>query len=224
MAGAPHEYLNRIFVECWFEAWGNMAIPDYLGRLMEINTSPNGVFGLKAHYHQLHATVLSRGLELEDLLPNLSYIRIDRGDTIRQAISFSRALQTNSWSSGETQLRQPIYSSAQIYARLKEIVEDELNWDSYFRERNISPLTISYEELEGSFPVTMRRVLDDLGLGEAADRIVAPSMKKQRDNITEDWYRRIIDDIEPRGFRALGNKIRWVLGNEVRSRLTRLRR
>jgi LPS sulfotransferase NodH len=213
MAGAPHEYLNRIFVKGWFEKWDEMSIADYLGRLMEINTSPNGIFGLKTHYHQLEATVLSQGLELDDLLPNPTYIRIGRGDTIRQAISFSRANQTNSWSIEEKELRSPAYNPVEIYARLKEVVEDELGWDGYFRDRNIVPLRLSYEELENNFRATIRQVLDYLDLEEAVARIVAPPMGKQRDSVTEDWYRRFIDDIEPSGLSSLRHRLRSGLRN-----------
>lgn len=212
-AGAPHEYLNKIFIKGWFEKWGKLSVPDYFQRLTEINASPNGVFALKAHYNQLDVAVLRQGFEPEELLPNLAYIRIDRGDRIRQAISYSRALQGSNWSIEEKELRSPTYSAVEIYARLKELVENEQQWDTYFRERNIVPLRISYEELENSYQAAMRRVLKYLDLEEAMDRIVAPPMGKQRDSMTEDWYRRFIDDIEPSRLASLGCKLRTRLRN-----------
>lgn len=212
-AGAPHEYLNPIYITGWFKKWGKLSVPEYFQRLAEINTSPNGVFALKAHYHQLDAAVLAKGLELEDILPNLTYIRIDRGDKIRQAISYSRALQTDNWFIEDKERRRPTYSAVDIYARLKEVVEDELGWDNYFRKRNIAPLKVSYEELDNSYPATIRRVLKFLKLEEAADGIVSPPIEKQRDSMTEDWYRRFIDDIGPSRLASFGGKLRLRLRN-----------
>lgn len=207
LAGAPHEYLNRIFIKEWYEKWGDIGIPDYLQRLTELNTSPNGVFALKTHYHQLEAAVLKQGLELADLLPDLTYIRIDRGDRIRQAISFWRAYQTNNWAVGTSGSRVANYDLAGICARLRELVEDELGWDNYFRERNIVPLRIYYEELENNFQPTIRNVLRHLDLEESIAELPEQPLAKQRDETTEEWYARFVRDIEPKGLMALVNKL-----------------
>lgn len=215
-AGAPHEYLNKIFLKGWFKKWGELPVPEYLQRHTEINTSPNGVFAMKAHYHQLDAAVLRDGLELGDFLPNLTYIRINRGDAIRQAISYSRALQSDNWTIEEKEVRGPTYSVVEIHNRLKELAENERQWDDYFRERNIDPLVVSYEEMESNYQATMRRVLKYLDLEEAVDRIAAPPMGKQRDSITEDWYRRFIDDIGPSRLAWLASKLRVRLRNRFK--------
>ena len=213
-AGAPEEYLSPNWVLRTREQWGDLTFADYLRKIIEVRTSPNGVFGVKAHFDQLkHMT--SQGLDAEDMFPGLTYIRVRRGDMIRQAISLTRADQTEQWMTPIQARTQPMYSAGAIYHAWQRIVKWEREWDTYFAERGLEPLTINYEELDGNLEGAVQRILAHLEIDEPDIQIPLPATGKQRDDLTEEWYRRFMRDSRP----GLLSKLRYRLHKKKIKRL-----
>ena len=195
-AGWPNEYLAATAHSRFQARWGELSFPEYLRKVMEARTSPNGVFGIKVQFDQLkHLT--NRDLIAEDLFPGITYIRVRRGDMIRQAISLARAGQTKQWSSHRQSRGQPVYNAGAIYHAWRRLVKWEAGWDAYFAERGLEPLTIYYEQLDTDPETATRRVLQHLGLDTPDMKIPLPARGKQRDDLTEDWYRRFVRDCKP---------------------------
>ena len=97
--------------------------PEHIQKLIEKHTTPNGVFGTKAHFLQVINFV---GLDcLERLYPTpLKYISLRRCDFTRQGISLARAVQTNSYNSDMQSTRDPIYNFYQILQCIREVRVD----------------------------------------------------------------------------------------------------
>lgn len=215
-AGAPLEYVGGAKISRSRERWGELSIPDYLREVMKVRTSPNGVFGIKVQFDQLkHLT--SRGLVAEDLFPGLTYIRVRRGDMIRQAISLVRAGQTKQWNSLRRPRTRPDYNAGAIYRGWQRLVKWEAGWDAFFAERGVEPLTIYYEQLDTDLKSAIRLVLRHLGVDRPDMKIPLPTIARQRDDLTEDWYRRFVRDCKPGplamlNYRLYKNKMKRLSG------------
>jgi LPS sulfotransferase NodH len=157
LAGVPTEFFDRNVMEEFRRIWRVDTFEEYVAALLEKKTSPNGVFGLKAHYHQL---VESFGdTDLRTLLPNLRFVYINRSDHVRQAISFARATQTEQWTAAQAPSAPAVYDAEQIRSLLDWIEREEVAWESYFA-RYPAPLhRIVYEDFVNAIEETVTDVM-----------------------------------------------------------------
>lgn len=133
-------------------------------------------------------------LELKDelLIPDAKYISLTRRDIIRQAVSLSRAGQTEKWTSENAEVRPPVYDRGHIEWAIVEIAKHQAGWEDYYALHGIVPLRIFYEDLAADYRGTVRRVLDYLG----EDRPVppTPSLERLADGLTEEWVARFLEE------------------------------
>ena len=189
LAGCPDEHFNP-----WHMGDATNFFPDkllydatHIQRLIEKQTSPNGVFGTKTHFLQVINFV---GLDrLESLYPApLKYISLYRRDFTRQGISLARAIQTNSFNSGMSPAKNPTYNFYQILQCIREVRVDAKGWDTYFQQRRIEPLRIIYEDFVIDQLGTLRRIFEFLGIVIPPDlQLPAISLKHQSDSLSDLW-------------------------------------
>ncbi len=131
LAGRPMEYFNDVYVGafCRRFALQNLERLKYISELQRLRTSPNGVFGAKAHLWQLQLWSSVKTLAaLKVLLSGFDYlIFVRRKNLLDQAISLDRALQTGHWSSQHTKLADepaiaPIFNFSNIANALNRSV------------------------------------------------------------------------------------------------------
>jgi len=161
--------------------------PEHIQRLIDQHTTPNGVFGTKAHFLQVVNFV---GLDcLEHLYPApLKYISLCRQDVTRQRVSLARAAQTNSYNSDMPPVRDPIYNFHQILQCIREVRVDAKGWETYFHQRRIKPLRIIYEEFVMDPPGTLRHIFEFLGIAIPADFQMPMSLlQRQADSLSDLW-------------------------------------
>ena len=193
----------------------NSRFADYLERVIYEATTPNGVLGVKVHWYQFeHLTRRVRALRalnrlpdrslLAAIFPNLHYIHLMRRDTIRQAVSFVRATDTQLWSERENSIgldrrvlaRTPYFSVEKLDRMLEIMVEFHRNWRRYFEQIGVSPLELFYEDLALDYETSTRRILEFLHVPAPAGRLIRlPRLRKQSDDLSETWvtrYRRIL--------------------------------
>jgi LPS sulfotransferase NodH len=159
----------------------------HIQRLIEKQTTPNGVFGTKTHFLQVINFV---GLDrLESLYPApLKYISLYRRDFTRQGISLARALQTNSFNSDMSPAKIPAYNFYQISQCIREVRVDAKGWETYFQQRRIEPLRIIYEDFVTDQLGTLRRIFEFLEIAIPTDfQLPAISLKNQSDLLSELW-------------------------------------
>ena len=189
LAGFPAEHFNP-----WHMGDATDFFPDnllyhteHIQKLIGKHTTPNGVFGTKAHFLQVINFV---GLDrLERLYPTpLRYISLRRRDFTRQGISLARAVQTNSYNSDMQPARVPIYNFFQILQCIREVRVDAKGWETYFHQRGIEPLRIIYEDFVVDQRSTLKRIFDFLEITVPADfQMPASSQRRQADSLSDLW-------------------------------------
>ena len=218
IAGRPKEYFMREHEQIWSQRWNVLRYADYLTRVLEAGTTHNGVFGVKAHWYQfadlpakIHQLPGYEAIPTPDalarLFPNLRYIWLTRQDKVRQAVSYSRALQTKAWWEidgliDKTTCIPPIidepdappktakFDAAQIGRLLKLLEAHDAAWEGYFVRGHITPLVVTYEDLSGAYEATIKRICAELEISMPEHLMLrAPRLKKQADTQSEQWVR-----------------------------------
>jgi LPS sulfotransferase NodH len=189
LAGFPAEHFNP-----WYMGDATNFFPDdllygpeHIQRLIEKYTTPNGVFGTKAHFLQV---INFAGLDnLEHLYPApLKYISLRRRDFTRQGISLARAVQTDSYNSNMQPARDPIYNYDQIFQCIREVRVDAKGWETYFQQRGIEPLRIVYEDFVVDPGDTLQRIFDFLEIAVPAGfQMPVSPLQRQADSLSDLW-------------------------------------
>lgn len=175
----------------------------YLGWALEEGTTPNGVFGAKVMWGYFNGFVtglrwavpgrqrLGVGDLAPSVFPSLRYLSMTRRDKVRQAVSLWRALQTWSWSSDQEPAvgtEHLVYSHAAIAHLIRDVEAHEHEWRAYFRECEVEPLTVVYEDFTVRHEETVRDILRHLELPEAdTAQIVRPRRDRQSDDLSRQW-------------------------------------
>ncbi len=176
---------------------------DHLERTFRAGTTENGVFGAKLMLNQLpelqglvgglpEYAGLDDGALLARLFGDARYVWVSRHDTVRQAVSLWRALQTRRWrgagAAGPAALRYS-YGGIDHLRRWFEGSDD--GWRAHFARYGIEPLRLGYEnDLTRDPEATVRAVLDFIGVCAPAGWAPAPATERQADALSEEWVRR----------------------------------
>ena len=190
--GAPWEYLNfHNEMPLMMGRLQPSSPDDYITKLLACRTSSNGVFGVKAHFHDF-AAALDRYKTLPDRLSPISYIYIDRHDKLAQAVSMARAHQTEAWTSlvapNDSALR---YNKREIARCFAEANRQTRSWRRWFRHHGIKPTVIDFEDLVADPAKVVRRVIDLLGVqNDPPDKVFVPKIVRQSDEMNNDWMDR----------------------------------
>jgi len=186
--------------------WDGSTYADYLAKVLEDGTTPNGVFGAKVMWSYLDAFITHlrripqyKGLTVPDLLstvfPNLHYIWVRRQEKLRQAVSLWKAIQTWTWKAdqppqGEVSslVREPIFHYEAIDYLLQQLLVQEKAWQQYFNENGINPFTVVYEQWTLSYRAEVFSILQYLSIPIPEDLVVAETrMQRQADTLSEEW-------------------------------------
>ncbi|MCC7276353.1 MAG: hypothetical protein IT561_27055 [Alphaproteobacteria bacterium] len=153
--GVPAEYFNIFHVAEPMARRLDLGYPlgveRYLEAVIRLRTTPNGVFGAKAHGDQIRHFLPAPATRR--LLARSRFVRLRRRDAVAQAISFDLALQTNAW----LETRQSVDRSRprldttfiawRIDRLLARIAAADQLWDNLFDANGVTPLELWYEDL-----------------------------------------------------------------------------
>jgi LPS sulfotransferase NodH len=200
LAGAPSEVFDRNQMHEFRRVWAVDTFDEYLDALMAKKTSPNGVFGIKTHYHQLIEafgdveSLVVRPGDLDGRFPNLHLVYIKRLDHIRQAVSFARATQTEQWTSAhDSSPEPPSYDREQIGSLLDWIEREEVAWERFFAESTAPLFRIVYEELADAIEETIIQVMRFLDIDlPPSFEAPAPTIQRQADALNDEWAARYL--------------------------------
>jgi trehalose 2-sulfotransferase len=192
-AGAPAEYFDAQLMKQFCRRWDVTGFDEYLRELLARKTGPNGAFGFKAHFFQLAEAF--PGSRIDTAFPGLRHVYITRRDRLRQAISWSRALQSNKWASDhEVEQEHPVaFRRAQIDNLIAGIAERERRWEDFFARSSARPLRLAYEDLVVSPQDTVVATLRHIGVDHEQLSIGTPALRRQADEVTEEWVSRYLD-------------------------------
>jgi LPS sulfotransferase NodH len=177
---------------------------EHLHRTLDAGTTPNGVFGAKMMWgHREDFLRLARTLPeltqaserelLAALFPNLSYVWVRRYDRPRQAVSLWKAIQTQSWRSGEEGApRQPVYDFAAIDHLRQMLDRNDGAWGHWFEQRGAQPFELRYRHIAGDPAGAVEAVLDYLCIDAPGRPEPKPHMERQGDATSEAWIERYV--------------------------------
>jgi LPS sulfotransferase NodH len=200
LAGAPSEVFDRNQMQEYRRVWSAATLDEYLNALTAKKTSPNGVFGIKAHYHQLVETFGDTELtrvspdDLGDGFPDLRLVYISRADHVRQAVSFARATQTEQWTSAhDAAITPPVYDREQISSLLDWIEREEIAWETFFDESDAPLFRVVYEDFVEAIEETTMDVLRFLEIDlPPGFETPAPTLDRQADELNGEWAARYL--------------------------------
>jgi LPS sulfotransferase NodH len=212
IAGMPAEYFNTFPLTAQYrrEYLGINRDKQYVEKVIQGSTSVNGVFGTKVHADQLSVLLekikaegkivtVSDGETLARRFPNLRYILLTRENKIRQAISLYRARESKVWwefekmppmyKQIEVPAQDPPFDAAAIKKYLAYIERGNELWAAFFKRNDITPLTLTYEELTNDLTGSVRRMLEYLKIPSNIPEL-KPQTLRQADSLTDEWEKR----------------------------------
>lgn len=221
--GIPLEYLHCGFRPSFENRWGSSELDTYVANLHRHRTDPCGTFAIKLFWRDVADIASERDPAfealraiapgeapaalhrqarkvLEALLPNPVWVRLERRDTVRQAVSLERARQTNVWRDVArrdlSEIPEPRYDFDALAEQLHWIHRSRDRWHAFFDANAIVPHSICYEALVTNFGEEFEKLCALFGLTGAA---CPPSRtRRQADALSEDWVRRLLHDLRER--------------------------
>lgn len=196
-AGYPIEYFHSDYwkAEHRDKLGQNIWSEEFLTGWIQQAVRSTSIFGIKLHWFQA-ATIAARlypcndcveqvGILFERVFPNVRFIWMRRSDTVRQAISYSIALQTGLWStrgvaqSKHKYTRKPQFDAGRLRYLQTLLTHHDNGWASYFRCSRTNPLRVLYEDLDSHYEATIRRTATFLGFAEHPEaRIPKPQLRE----------------------------------------------
>jgi LPS sulfotransferase NodH len=209
VAGHPTEYLMPRYREYWSQQWGTADYAGFHERVVAEGTTPNGVFGTKIHAGQLlpfirqatnrpRMVMEDRPAVLDEWFGSPRYLWLRRRDQVRQAVSWTRAVQSREWwdiDEPPVPLIEPTRQALRFdYAAIERALYSLADWDgvwrTYFACTGITPLTVWYEDLAADREGTVQRVLEFLGLERPDRPPVEVAFRRQSDGTSSVWASR----------------------------------
>ncbi|HVA02671.1 MAG TPA: Stf0 family sulfotransferase, partial [Acidimicrobiales bacterium] len=176
---------------------------DFVRAAVTAGRTDNGVFGARIMWGTMdHMTArLRRALgdagasDLELLyrcFGRTRFLSLRRADTLAQAVSWTRAEQTNRWQDEEPvpPTREPHFDVEAIERSVTTIEEHESAWRQWFAMCEVRPFEVLYEDLIADMTGVVGAIFQFLGLRLPTDRPITPGHRRQADGINDDWIRR----------------------------------
>jgi trehalose 2-sulfotransferase len=205
VCGRPTEYVLLEAEHIWRNIGGCQSRQEYLNYYLRNGWSDNGVFGAKLTWGQFcqFTADLARTSELdnqsrasvvEQAFGGCRYIFLGRRDQVRQAISYSRALQTGRWNSRTVSMTnapaEEIYDVNAIDQLVRAIRQFESLWLSYLHGTGVNYLQVFYEDLVHEPRIWIARIMAFLGVDHAWAGGCRSELQRQSDGLTEEWVTR----------------------------------
>lgn len=162
---------------------------------------------------------------LPTVFPDLTFVRVVRASKVRQAVSLWKAVQTATWREDQASAKAasvedgdaPPYRAfieehrpqlrfhyKAIDHLLAQLLIEEASWDAFFEHAGIKPVLVLYENFAADYETSTLRLLERLDLAPPEGFEFEPRMKKQSDQINDDWTKRYSElrlgrdfDLEP---------------------------
>jgi len=146
---------------------------------------------MKVHFHHFEAAISWYPSMLRVLAP-VTYIYLNRKDRLAQAVSMTKALQTDVWSSLESNVNPTlVYNEAFIVQCLREIQQQNFSWLRWFKINKIKPFVVHYEDSVADTAGAARGIIELLEVqNDEPDQICLPFIEKLGDDVNLEWRER----------------------------------
>lgn len=169
----------------------------YYEKLIQVRTSQRGIFATKMFWRHLTVKGGQNFLDYfsKTYSSDIRFLYLYREDTLAQAISYVKALQTQAWTSKREAVVSPHYDFDQITRAKHKFDTEGSGWRNYFEKHNISTVVIKFEDFVNDIEGESRKALLHLGAENGENlTIKIPGLKKQSDTINMEWRERYIRD------------------------------
>ncbi|MGZ4326825.1 MAG: Stf0 family sulfotransferase [Solirubrobacteraceae bacterium] len=178
----------------------NETAEDWWARIVAEGSTSNGIWGGKIMWgHTEDFVARARQLPglsdadldavLRELLDDPELVFVTRGDKAAQAVSLWRAIQTQSWRSGEPpRADSVVYDFEAIDHLVSQLESDERAWSEWFARTGRRPIHVTYDRLDSAPGHTVEVVLHALGLPDSA--VAVPRLARPRDDLSAAWIER----------------------------------
>ena len=215
VAGRPTEFFLPEDHNALCQRWGVSTDVEFLDKVIESGSTPNGVFGVKIMmgegymgegYFEHFIGTLTRverpeggDVSAPELVgatfPNLHYIWVTRRNKVRQAVSWWKAIQTDVWGRGRGERplakEEPEFNFEAIDSLTQALVLKEASWQEYFLESGSVPFVVVYEDFVEAYAETVAQILQFLGVPAPQDLTSnVARLQKQADELSEEWAQR----------------------------------
>jgi LPS sulfotransferase NodH len=187
--GYPLEYVSPTNIGEWIRKADEHEESDVIRYIMSRRTSPNGCFGLKAHYS--HLENLYTVIGLQTLINEYKFVFLRRKNLLSQAVSLAFSEQTGSWISGMPEQMAPLYDYELINNKLIRISRDNARWERFLYGPRLPTYEIFYEDVLADPGESIRRIMTFLGTEEAYvenDETFVP--KPESTSVKREWCER----------------------------------
>ena len=208
-AGRPMEYfdIHKQNEQTWINEFKIAQDKDYLEKVIAAGTTPNGVFGLKLHWHQVPAlsAKFASALGTQSNLPNTAlnnllerrfstvhYLWLRRRNTVAQGISYYRATQSGIWRvrragvSPNSTFALP-FDFAEIDRFIRLVENFDRSWNDFFTQKKIKALALTYEDFVADYENTIRAVCKYIGVDSKVVAISPHAYRQQADSLSLEW-------------------------------------
>jgi len=228
LAGKPIEYF-LFFKEKWRsenahlfpEIDTDMKPKFFFDQVRKRGMTENGCFGIKLMWESyIQATNFLRTKEENENLsrfelinktyPDLKFIYIARRSKIRQAVSFAKAETIGAYNSNQYEKLnidnawknkvKEKYDFELIFSLYKQLIQEELTWITFFVDNKVDVKTIYYEDLVKNPNACIQEIFDYIGLDASQINNVNAGLKKESDEINEDWVKKFSKDIQVQSY------------------------
>jgi LPS sulfotransferase NodH len=203
VVGRPGEFFSPDDARRFREDWRASRFEDYLARVFEVGTSPNGVFAAKLMWNYFEEFMfeirrLVKGYERPDLevissvFPAPRFVFICREDVLAQAVSWSKAAQTGQYAAHQGKTGEAVFDFDHIEGLRELVLVQNGAWRRWFDAHEIEPFEVTYEELCADQVGVTMRTLSFLDLEPLRDATIASplELRKQADAVNAEWISR----------------------------------
>lgn len=219
VAGKPEEYFNFQDPE---NLLSHYQVEDYAALrkgLWKQGTTTNGIFGVKVNAPRKENDPLIEELRKvpglpnpaaanhfqvwQNLFPNSKHLFMTRRNKIRQAVSWWKAIVSETWHQRQGESRP--YKPADIKDRYDFAAIRHLLFETSLREARIQdmlnqaraiPFTIVYEDFVQSYEETIRSVIRFLEVEETNFQVAPPYYQKLADELSDEWTDRFRKELQ----------------------------
>ena len=159
-----------------------------IGALPSGQVGADGTFSVKVMWGHYDHLMLRHRLDALVWGAPVTWLYLRRADTVRQAASWLRAIQSDVWIHGRSEPRPVEYDERRLQELVQQAEAEDARWLAYFAEHGIVPLTVEYEDLLADYESTIGRAFEFLGY--AGRHIPPPALTRQADDVSDEWVAR----------------------------------
>ncbi len=189
LAGNPEEWFNQNNLDGILKNYQCKNLPDYLKCIKIAQSTPNNIFGTEASFYQLKLVL--EGYPLQEIFNHtLKVIYLTRNDFIKQGISLYKAVISEYYHAHQNsaQAKFVSYDVSQIKQWILNILHQEYYWENMFKQEDIKPLRITYEELVADPKDCVKKIVTYVGAGDNFGLPAQTKHQKISDSSSKDFY------------------------------------